>query len=104
MENGIADAADYLRLYYLVSHIYQVYGALGGVGVRGYLHWFLSDNYGWAFVFRVRFGLLFVDCFTKRQYWRSSVYVYREVALSESIPDGLMHLSAILPVGSFRRS
>jgi beta-glucosidase/6-phospho-beta-glucosidase/beta-galactosidase len=55
-------------------------------------------------VFRVRFGLLFVDCFTKRQYWRSSVYVYREVALSESIPDGLMHLSAILPVGSFRRS
>jgi len=48
-ENGIADAADYQRPYYLVSHIYQVYRAIqDGANVKGYLHWSLADNYEWA--------------------------------------------------------
>ncbi len=103
-ENGIADAADYLRPYYLVSHIYQVYRALSdGVDVRGYLHWSLTDNYEWASGFRMRFGLLHVDYSTKKQYWRPSAYVYREIALNKSIPDELMHLNVIPPVRPLRK-
>ncbi|ADN50966.1 beta-galactosidase BgaS [Vulcanisaeta distributa] len=103
-ENGIADSADYLRPYYLVSHIYQVYRALSdGVDVRGYLHWSLTDNYEWASGFSMRFGLLYVDYTTKRQYWRPSAYIYREIALNKAIPDELMHLNTIPPVRSLRK-
>ncbi|WP_188602641.1 beta-galactosidase BgaS [Vulcanisaeta souniana] len=103
-ENGIADSADYLRPYYLVSHIYQVYRALSdGVDVRGYLHWSLTDNYEWASGFSMRFGLLYVDYVTKKQYWRPSAYIYREIAINKAIPDELMHLNAIPPVKPLRR-
>jgi len=74
-----------------------------GVDVRGYLHWSLTDNYEWASGFRMRFGLLHVDYSTKKQYWRPSAYVYREIALNKSIPDELMHLNTIPPVRLLRR-
>ena len=103
-ENGIADSADYLRPYYLVSHIYQVHRALSdGADVRGYLHWSLTDNYEWASGFSMRFGLLYVDYTTKRQYWRPSAYIYREVALNKAIPDELMHLNTVPPVRPLRK-
>ncbi|GAB6944245.1 beta-galactosidase BgaS [Vulcanisaeta sp. JCM 14467] len=103
-ENGIADSADYLRPYYLVSHIYQVHRALSdGVDVRGYLHWSLTDNYEWASGFSMRFGLLYVDYTTKKQYWRPSAYIYREIALNKAIPDELMHLNTVPPVRPLRK-
>ena len=103
-ENGIADAADYQRPYYLVSHIYQVYRAIqDGANVKGYLHWSLADNYEWASGFSMRFGLLHVDYATKKQYWRPSAYIYREVAKYGGIPDELMHLNTIPPTRPLRR-
>ena len=102
-ENGIADDADYLRPYYLVSHIYQVYRALGdGVDVRGYLHWSLADNYEWASGFWPRFGLLKVDYNTKKQYWRPSAFIYREIAKNNSITDEIEHLNTIPPTKPLR--
>ena len=103
-ENGIADSADYQRPYYLVSHIYQVYRAIqDGANVKGYLHWSLTDNYEWASGFSMRFGLLHVDYTTKKQYWRPSAYVYREIAKSKSIPEEIMHLNSIPPIKPLRR-
>ncbi|WP_069807187.1 beta-galactosidase BgaS [Vulcanisaeta thermophila] len=103
-ENGIADSADYLRPYYLVSHVYQVYRALqDGVDVRGYLHWSLADNYEWASGFSMRFGLLHVDYPTKRLYWRPSAFIYREIAKSKSIPDEILHLNSIPPTRPLRK-
>ncbi|AOL16512.1 beta-galactosidase [Sulfolobus sp. A20] len=102
-ENGIADDADYQRPYYLVSHLYQVNRAIDkGVDVRGYLHWSLADNYEWASGFSMKFGLLKVDYSTKKQYWRPSALVYREITKNQGIPDEIQHLNSIPPVKPLR--
>ena len=99
-ENGVADDGDYLRPYYVVSHVAQVARALSdGVDVRAYMHWSLTDNYEWASGFSMRFGLLKVDYRTKRLYWRPSALVYREIARSSGVPSHLEHLNSIPPLG-----
>lgn len=61
-ENGVADAADRFRSWYVVSHLDEVQGALArGVDVRGYLHWALIDNFEWAEGLSPRFGLVAID-------------------------------------------
>jgi len=61
-ENGIADAADKYRSWYIVTHLQEVQSALQrGVDVRGYLHWALIDNFEWAEGLAPRFGLVAVD-------------------------------------------
>ncbi|WP_243679177.1 family 1 glycosylhydrolase, partial [Vulcanisaeta distributa] len=68
-----------------------------------YLHWSLTDNYEWASGFSMRFGLLYVDYITKKQYWRPSAYIYREIAINKAIPDEIMHLNTIPPIRQLRR-
>jgi beta-galactosidase len=95
-ENGIADAYDRWRPYYLVSHIAQLHRAVSeGVEVGGYLHWSLTDNYEWASGFSKKFGLIYVDLSTKRHYWRPSAYIYREIARANGVPDELEHLEKV---------
>jgi beta-glucosidase len=61
-ENGVADAADRYRSWYIVSHLDEVQAALArGVDVRGYLHWALIDNFEWAEGLAPRFGLVAID-------------------------------------------
>ncbi|QGA68913.1 beta-galactosidase BgaS [Sulfolobus sp. E11-6] len=98
-ENGIADDADYLRPYSLVSHIYQTHRAISeGADVRGYLHWSLTDNYEWGVGFSMKFGLLKVDYNTKKLYWRPSAFVYREIAKNGGITDEIEHLNRMPPI------
>ncbi|TRM79830.1 beta-galactosidase, partial [Sulfolobus sp. F3] len=73
-----------------------------GVDVRGYLHWSLADNYEWASGFSMKFGLLKVDYSTKKQYWRPSALVYREITKNQGIPDEIQHLNSIPPVKPLR--
>ncbi|MEM3204562.1 MAG: family 1 glycosylhydrolase, partial [Saccharolobus sp.] len=73
-----------------------------GVDVRGYLHWSLADNYEWASGFWPRFGLLKVDYNTKKQYWRPSAFIYREIAKNNSITDEIEHLNTIPPIRPLR--
>ncbi len=95
-ENGIADATDKYRSYYIVSHLVEVYNAIKeGVDVKGYLHWSLTDNYEWASGFKMRFGLVYVDYETKKRYLRPSALVFREIAINKAIPEELQHLSKI---------
>ncbi|QIJ32826.1 beta-galactosidase BgaS [Acidianus brierleyi] len=103
-ENGIADEGDYLRPYYLVTHIYQVYRAIqAGIDVRGYLHWSLADNYEWALGFSKKFGLLQVDYDTKKLYWRPSAFIYKEIAENNGITDRIEHLNRVPPINQLRR-
>jgi beta-glucosidase len=61
-ENGLADATDKQRPWFLVQHLLAVQEAItAGVDVRGYLHWSLFDNFEWALGFAPRFGLQAVD-------------------------------------------
>ena len=53
---------DFRRIGYLRDHIAQVHRAIAdGVPVRGYFVWSLLDNFEWAYGYRMRFGLVYVD-------------------------------------------
>jgi beta-glucosidase len=70
-ENGVCvpDGVDFdgrvrdeRRIRYLRSHLAQVQRAISaGAPVKGYFHWTLMDNFEWAFGYRMRFGLVYVD-------------------------------------------
>jgi len=53
------------------------------------LHWSLIDNLEWASGFSKRFGLIYVDMNTKRRHPRPSAYVYRDIVVSNAIPEYL---------------
>lgn len=92
-ENGVADALDKLRSSFIVSHLYWIHKALSeGVDVKGYFHWNLIDNLEWAKGYSIRFGLFYVDMYTKKRYPRPSTYVFKEIARGKEIPDDLEHL------------
>jgi len=61
-ENGLADANDELRKWWLQHTLLAMQKALQrGVGIQGYLHWSLLDNVEWAYGRWPRFGLAEVD-------------------------------------------
>ena len=79
-ENGVADARDKHREYFLVEHLRSVKRAMrDGVDVRGYLHWSLLDNFEWDTGFWPRFGLVEVDYRTMERRIRPSALVYKRL-------------------------
>ncbi len=94
-ENGIpvADAPDLdgrvrdrRRIDYLREHILQVHRALAdGVPVDGYFVWSLLDNFEWAYGYRMRFGLIYVDFETQARTIKDSGYWYAQVIRHNAI-------------------
>ncbi len=61
-ENGLADASDEYRQWWLEESIIAMEKAISeGVDLRGYLHWSLLDNFEWAYGWWPKFGLIEVD-------------------------------------------
>ncbi len=61
-ENGLADANDQYRRWWLEESMIAIEKALSeGVRVQGYLHWSLLDNFEWAYGWWPKFGLVAVD-------------------------------------------
>lgn len=61
-ENGLADAEDKNRAWFIQGAIRNVEQALQeGVDVRGYFYWSLLDNFEWDKGFWPRFGLVEID-------------------------------------------
>jgi beta-glucosidase len=61
-ENGVADANDRYRKWWIEQTLVAVQRALSqGVQVRGYLHWSLLDNFEWSYGWWPKFGLVEVD-------------------------------------------
>jgi len=79
-ENGLADAVDSRREWYLRECLKFVHKAIGeGIDVRGYLHWSLMDNFEWDYGFWPRFGLVEIDYETLERRPRRSAWWYKEV-------------------------
>jgi len=92
--NGIADARDRHRAWYLVSHLHNVRLAMDdGLDVRGYMHWSLTDNLEWGAGFSKRFGLVHVDMRTKKRSPRASAFIYRDVVRENGLPEYLSEYS-----------
>ncbi len=61
-ENGVADAKDEYRRWWLEETIVAMERALSeGVDLRGYFHWSLLDNFEWQDGWWPKFGLVEVD-------------------------------------------
>jgi beta-glucosidase len=68
------------RVAFLNQHLRACLDALAdGVPLRGYFAWSLLDNFEWAFGYRHRFGLVYVDYPTQRRIIKRSGYRYHEV-------------------------
>lgn len=88
-ENGASysdgpDAAgkihDERRTAYLRSHIRAVERAVqAGAPVQGYFVWSFMDNFEWAFGYRQRFGLVYVDYPTQKRLPKDSAFFYSQV-------------------------
>jgi beta-glucosidase len=96
-ENGCA-ADDYVnpdgaidddeRVDYIRGHLEAVLHAIeDGVNVAGYFHWSLLDNFEWAWGYRRRFGLYYVDYGTQRRLPKRSASFYAEVVRSGELPS-----------------
>ena len=72
-ENGLADASDEYRRWWLEETIVAMERALSeGVDLRGYLHWSLLDNFEWKYGWWPQFGLVHVDRTTMKRTVRPS--------------------------------
>jgi beta-glucosidase len=61
-ENGVADARDEYRQWWLQETMVAMERAIGdGAEIRGYLHWSLLDNFEWKYGWWPKFGLVEVD-------------------------------------------
>ena len=56
--------------------------ASGGVDIRGYFHWCLTDNFEWAKGYTDRFGMVYCDFKTQRRIIKDSGYWYRDLITS----------------------
>ena len=61
-ENGLADASDRHRRWWIEESIVAMERALSeGVGLKGYFHWSLVDNFEWSHGWWPKFGLVAVN-------------------------------------------
>lgn len=71
---------DRARIDYLRGHLAAAQRAIDdGVDLRGYFAWSLMDNFEWAFGYRPRFGLVYVDYPTQRRIPKASAAWYRRI-------------------------
>ncbi|NBX49639.1 glycoside hydrolase family 1 protein [bacterium] len=89
-ENGLADAKDEKRTWFLIESLKQVHRAIKyGVEVRGYLHWSLLDNFEWDSGFWPQFGLIAVGKDMVRRP-RKSALVYRDICLENGLTGDIL--------------
>lgn len=87
-ENGLADAEDAKRKYFIISHIKAMHRAINnGVPLKGYFYWSLLDNFEWDYGFEARFGLIEVDFKTQKRKPRDSAFLYKEICENNEIPS-----------------
>lgn len=85
-ENGLADADDLQREWFIKESLANIVWAIGeGADVRGYLHWSLLDNFEWDKGFWPRFGLVEIDYATMERKIRPSAQAYAEICKTNSL-------------------
>jgi beta-glucosidase len=95
-ENGCA-ADDYVnpegevndseRIEYIHGHLDAALRAIEeGVNLAGYFHWSLLDNFEWAWGYRRRFGLYYVEFGTQRRLPKRSAAFYSRIIRSGELP------------------
>ncbi|KAL7018411.1 hypothetical protein ACKWTF_010741 [Chironomus riparius] len=88
-ENGYSDTGeieDDGRISYIKKHLQAVKDAMDeGCNVAAYTVWSLLDNFEWLQGFHERFGIYYVDFFTKRRIPKKSSKYFKELITSRKI-------------------
>ena len=85
-ENGLADARDVNREWFIKESLKYVHKAIQeGVYVRGYFYWSFLDNFEWDKGFWPRFGLVEIDYKTMERKIRPSARAYAEICKDNSL-------------------
>ncbi|WP_046470602.1 GH1 family beta-glucosidase [Allosalinactinospora lopnorensis] len=78
---------DPRRVSYLDQHVRAAHAALAaGAPVKGYFVWSLLDNFEWAYGYRERFGIIYVDYDTQRRIVKDSGRWYGRLASTGAVP------------------
>jgi beta-glucosidase len=94
LENGVPDAEDRLRPWLIVNAVQELHRLLGqGHDIRGYFHWTLTDNFEWSEGWRLRFGLVALDCSTQQRSIRNSGRLYSAIARANGFTPEIARLS-----------
>ncbi len=84
--DGDGRVRDERRIRYLHDHLAQVHRAIqAGIPVCGYFHWTFMDNFEWAFGYRMRFGLVYVDFDTQERILKDSARWYADVIRNNAV-------------------
>jgi beta-glucosidase len=71
---------DPRRIRYLHDHLVQAHRAIeAGVPLHGYFVWSLTDNFEWAYGYKMRFGLAYVDFASQQRTMKDSGHWYAQV-------------------------
>ncbi len=82
-ENGIADAKDTRRPYFIMDHLRVVAQAIQeGIPVEEYCHWSLLDNFEWTDGYGPKFGLYETDFSTQTRTPRASAKLFRDIVVN----------------------
>ena len=85
-ENGLADAEDSKRTWYIKEILKNVHKAIEeNVDVKGYIYWSLMDNFEWHKGFWPRFGLIEVDYHDMKRMVRKSALEYSKIIRDNGI-------------------
>lgn len=78
-ENGIADAKDDRRKYYIKKYLKALERAVGeNYNIKGYYYWTLLDNFEWDMGYDMKFGLYHVDFATQKRTLRKGSEYYKK--------------------------
>lgn len=79
------------RQHYLEAHLASCSRAIhDGAPLRGYFAWSLLDNFEWAFGYKMRFGLVYVDYPTQERILKSSATWYRDFIAKQRTDTGVL--------------
>ncbi len=78
--------ADQRRIDFLAAHFTAAQRAIqNGVPLEGYFVWSLMDNFEWAWGYKQRFGLVWVDFETQQRIPKDSALWYRDVIARNAV-------------------
>ena len=91
-ENGMANSDwihldgkvhDPQRIDFLSRYLQAYRRAIDeGIEAKGYFVWSIMDNFEWAYGYRQRFGIIYVDYPSQKRILKDSAYWYRDVIAS----------------------
>jgi hypothetical protein len=74
---------DPQRIDYVARHLVEYERAINdSVKADGYFLWSIMDNFEWAWGYRQRFGIIFVDYSTGKRILKDSAHWYKDVIKS----------------------